>query len=237
MVWVLLALVIPLCGQAQVYKWVDDNGIVTYSNIAPPQNQDFQVLRFPCYASDPKCRRVSWEKVPLNTQAYQSEIQSAAEFNAVEESLIRAIIHAESAYQPDAQSPKGAQGLMQLMPETQAELNVSNPFDPQDNISGGARYLSQLLIEFDGDYELAAAAYNAGPVAVDRYKGVPPYKETQAYVKRVLKYYRGYWPEFDRPAQNPGKPPEGVQGETAREERLTQAVQVDRTRRSPQGRR
>jgi soluble lytic murein transglycosylase-like protein len=181
-----------LPGQAQVYKWVDDDGIVTYSNIAPPTNQDFQVLKFPCYASDPRCRSVSWEKVPLNTRAFRSEIRSAAQHNAVEESLIRAIIHAESAYQPDAQSPKGAQGLMQLMPATQAELKVSNPFDPHDNILGGARYLSQLLDQFDGDFELAAAAYNAGPNAVNKYGGVPPYDETQEYVRRVKILYRRY---------------------------------------------
>lgn len=192
LVGVVLVLLMPLTGQAQVYKWVDENGIVTYSNIAPPQDQDFQVLRFPCYAADPKCRSVSWEKVPLNTQAFRSEIQSAAQFNEVEESLIRAIIHAESAYQPDAQSPKGAQGLMQLMPAIQAELNVSNPFDPQDNIRGGARYLSQLLMEFNGDYELAAAAYNAGPSAVYKYGGIPPYDETQEYVRRVKILYRRY---------------------------------------------
>jgi len=187
-----LALTVPLAGQAQVYKWVDDDGIVTYSNIAPPTDQDFQVLRFPCYASDPRCRSVSWEKVPLNTRAFHSEISSAARNNAVEESLIRAIIHAESAYQPDAQSPKGAQGLMQLMPATQAELKVSNPFDPHDNIRGGARYLSQLLDQFDGDFVLAAAAYNAGPNAVNKYGGVPPYDETQEYVRRVKILYRRY---------------------------------------------
>jgi soluble lytic murein transglycosylase-like protein len=181
-----------LAGQAQVYKWVDDDGIVTYSNIAPPTDQDFQVLRFPCYASDPRCRAVSWEKVPLNTRAFHNEIRSAARNNAVEESLIRAIIHAESAYQPDAQSPKGAQGLMQLMPATQAELKVSNPFDPHDNIRGGARYLSQLLDQFDGDFVLAAAAYNAGPNAVNKYGGVPPYDETQEYVRRVKILYRRY---------------------------------------------
>jgi soluble lytic murein transglycosylase-like protein len=188
----LLALLIPLCGEAQVYKWVDENGIVSYSNIAPPTDQEFQVLRFPCYAADPKCRSVSWEKVPLNTRAFRTEIRSAARLSAVEESLIRAIIHAESAYQADAQSPKGAQGLMQLMPATQAELDVSNPFDPEDNIRGGARYLSQLLTEFDGDYELAAAAYNAGPTAVYKYGGVPPYDETQEYVRRVKILYRRY---------------------------------------------
>ena len=188
----MLVLSIPLSGQAQVYKWVDENGIVTYSNIAPPKQQDFQVLRFPCYAADPKCRSVSWEKIPLNTQAYSTEIRSASQFNAVDESLIRAIIHAESAYQPDALSPKGAQGLMQLMPATQAELEVSNPFDPEDNIRGGARYLSQLMAEFDGDLELAAAAYNAGSNAVYKYGGVPPYDETQEYVRRVKILYRRY---------------------------------------------
>jgi soluble lytic murein transglycosylase-like protein len=182
----------PLGGQAQVYKWVDEDGIVTFSNIAPPANQDFQVLRFPCYAADPKCRSVSWEKVPLNTQAFQSEIRFAADYNALEESLIRAIIHAESAYQSDAQSPKGAQGLMQLMPATQAELDVADPFDPEENIRGGARYLSQLLTQFNGNFELAAAAYNAGPGAVNKYGGVPPYDETQEYVRRVKILYRRY---------------------------------------------
>jgi len=188
----LLALLLPLAVSAQVYKWVDEDGIVTYSNVAPPTDLDYKTLRFPCYASDPKCRSVSWEKVPLNTRAFDNEIRSAADFNAVEESLIRAIIHAESAYQPDAQSPKGAQGLMQLMPATQAELQVSNPFDPGANIRGGVRYLSLLLDEFDGNLELAAAAYNAGPNAVHEYGGVPPYEETREYVRRVKILYRRY---------------------------------------------
>jgi soluble lytic murein transglycosylase-like protein len=187
-----LATLTPGPAQAQVYKWVDENGVITFSNIAPPQNQDYQVLRFPCYAADPKCRSVSWERVPLNTQAFDREIRSAAAYNAVEESLIRAIIHAESAYQPDARSPKGAQGLMQLMPATAAELQVGNPFDPAENIEGGARYLSQLLAEFKGNLELAAAAYNAGPDAVYKYGGIPPYDETQEYVRRVKILYKRY---------------------------------------------
>jgi len=187
-----LLLLMPLQGLAQVYKWVDEDGIVTFSNIAPPEHQDFKVLNFPCYASDPKCRSVAWDKVPLNTRSFKSEIQTASQFNAVEESLIRAIIHAESAYQPDAQSPKGAQGLMQLMPATQADLQVANPFDPADNIDGGTRYLSSLLDEFDGDFELAAAAYNAGPGAVNKYGGIPPYEETREYVRRVRILYRRY---------------------------------------------
>jgi len=187
-----VSLLLPVSALAQVYKWVDKDGIVTFSNIAPPTDQEYQVLRFPCYAADPKCRSVSWEKVPLNTRSYRREIQSAAAFNSVEESLIRAIIHAESAYQPDARSPKGAQGLMQLMPATAADLEVVNPFDPAENIDGGARYLSRLLAEFEGDVELATAAYNAGPQAVYKYGGIPPYDETQEYVRRVKILYRRY---------------------------------------------
>jgi soluble lytic murein transglycosylase-like protein len=188
----LLAFLVPSGSQAQVYKWVDEEGIVTFSNIAPPEDQDFQTLRFPCYAADPKCRSVRWEKVPLNTRSFRPEIRSAAQFNEVDESLIRAIIHAESAYQVDAQSPKGAQGLMQLMPATQVEVNVSNPFNAEENINGGALYLAMLLAQFDGEVELVAAAYNAGPTAVTQYGGVPPYDETQEYVRRVKILYRRY---------------------------------------------
>lgn len=188
---VALLFLAPLLS-AQVYKWVDEDGIVTYSNVAPPEEGDFQVLRFPCYASDPKCRSVAWEKVPLNTRSFATEIRSEARRNAVEEALIRAIIHAESAYQPDAQSPKGAQGLMQLMPATQKDMQVSNPFDPADNIRGGTAYLSWLLDTFNDDWELAAAAYNAGPNAVQRYGGVPPFDETREYVRRVRILYRRY---------------------------------------------
>ena len=110
----LLLAATPAFIQADVYKWVDENGVVTFTNIATPSKQQYQVLKIPCYASDPKCRSLSWEKVPLNTRSFSREIHGAAQINAVEESLIRAIIHAESAYQPDAQSPRGAQGLMQL---------------------------------------------------------------------------------------------------------------------------
>jgi len=171
--------------QAQVYKFVDDKGIVNYTNIAPPTGQEFQVLRFPCYAADPKCRSVSWEKVALNTQSFGNEIQQAALASGVDAALIRAIIHAESAYQADAISPKGAQGLMQLMPQTAKMLQVSNPFNPANNIDGGARHLADLLKQFNGDVTLAAAAYNAGAGAVQKYGGVPPFDETREYVRRV----------------------------------------------------
>ena len=187
-----LALLAAQPLHAQIYKFVDENGVVNYTNIPPAGQQDYTVLRFPCYASDPKCRGVSWEKVALNTRAFDSEIHRAAELNAVEESLIRAIIHAESAYQPDAVSPKGAQGLMQLMPATQRDLRIADPFNPAANIAGGTRHLSDLLKEFGGDVTLAAAAYNAGAGAVQKYGGVPPYAETREYVRRVNILHRRY---------------------------------------------
>lgn len=191
---IVLALAWTVSGTAgaQVYKFVDENGIVNYTNIAPPTDRAYQVLRFPCYASDPKCRSVSWDKIALNTRAFESEIRTAAERNGLDESLIRAVIHAESAYQPEAVSPKGAQGLMQLMPETQQMLEVTDPFDPAANIEGGARHLSDLLREFKGDRTLAAAAYNAGAGAVQKYGGVPPYDETREYVRRVNILYQRY---------------------------------------------
>jgi len=163
-----------------------------YSNVRPAEGVRYSTLDFPCYASDPTCRRIDWDRVPLNTLAFAAEIRRAASAHAVEEALIRAVIHAESAYQPDAVSPRGARGLMQLMPETQAELRVPDAFHPAGNIDGGTSYLARMLNEFGGDLELAAAAYNAGPGAVRDHGGVPPYPETREYVRRVLILYRRY---------------------------------------------
>ena len=178
---------------AQIYKWTDEDGIVHLSSEKPTGNRTFQSFRFPCYASDPSCSaRVNWNTVPLNRGAFPEIIREVAVVHGVDESLIRAIIHAESAYQPDAKSPKGAQGLMQLMPPTQAELGVNDPYDPIENIEGGTRYLAGLLKQFNGDIRLASAAYNAGPGAVERYQGVPPYPETEEYVRRVDILHRRY---------------------------------------------
>ncbi len=185
-----LWLVPPLA--ADVYKFTDENGVVHYTNIRPEGVTDYTTFTFPCYASDPKCRQVDWEQVPLNTTAFRDEIVLAASRYSVDESLIRAVIHAESAYQPNALSPKGAQGLMQLMPDTQAELQIEDPFHPESNIGGGTWYLAQMLAEFGGNVELAAAAYNAGPGAVRDHGGVPPYPETREYVRRVRILYRRY---------------------------------------------
>ena len=188
-----LACLLPNMLAAQIYKYTDEDGIVHYTSERPPEGHSFKRFNFPCYASDPKCgRQVNWEQVPLNTTAWRDSIEQAAAEYAVDAALVRAVIHAESAYQVDAKSPKGAQGLMQLMPATARELDVADAFDPESNIWGGTRYLAAMLELFDGDLTLASAAYNAGPGAVQRYGGVPPYAETKEYVRRIRILHRRY---------------------------------------------
>lgn len=177
---------------AEMYRFTDKDGITHYTNVRPSGQKNVKTFSFPCYASDTTCNQLDWESIPLNRRAFDEEIQTAARVYTVEDSLIRAIIHAESAYQPAALSPRGAQGLMQLMPATQKELQIVDVFDPLTNIEGGTLYLSRLLNQFDQSVELAAAAYNAGPGAVREYGGIPPYKETREYVRRVKILYRRY---------------------------------------------
>lgn len=126
------------------------------------------------------------------TTPFAAEIESASTRYGIDPSLLTGLIRAESNFDPDAGSPAGAQGLTQLMPETARSLGVTDPTDPAQSIDGGARFLSEQLRAFGGDPELALAAYNAGPGAVQQYGGVPPYAETQAYVKRVLGYAAEY---------------------------------------------
>jgi soluble lytic murein transglycosylase-like protein len=141
-------------------------------------------------------RAMAPSSAPAGTTAgatpYAAEIAAAATRNGVDASVLSGLIRAESNFDPGATSPAGAQGLTQLMPGTAAGLGVTNPLDPAQSIEGGAKYLRQQLDAFGGDPSLALAAYNAGPGAVQRAGGIPPYSETRNYVQNVLGYARGY---------------------------------------------
>lgn len=122
---------------------------------------------------------------------YADLVRQEAARQGLDEGLVHAVVAVESNYDPMALSPKGARGLMQLMPETARELGVTQPYDPEQNIRGGTRYLRRLIDQFGGDLDLALAAYNAGPGAVDRHRGVPPFRETREYVRKVRRLYDG----------------------------------------------
>ena len=180
----------PRLVQGQVYSYIKD-GVRHYTSKPPRGVAGATAMRTikysfmeTCYACGAK-PGVNFGTLRLNTASFQSEIAAAARQYGVEEAIVRAIIHAESAYNPNALSRVGAQGLMQLMPPTARRFGVTNAFDAGQNIAGGVQYLAWLLKRFNGNLTLAAAGYNAGEGAVDKYKGVPPYSETRRYVERV----------------------------------------------------
>jgi soluble lytic murein transglycosylase-like protein len=185
--------------EGQVYSYIKD-GVRHYTS-KPPRGDvgatAMRTIRYSfletCYACSP-LPGVNFGTLRLNTAAYAAEIRAAAAQHGVDEAVVRAIIHAESSFNPNAISRVGAQGLMQLMPATARRFGVTNSFDPAQNIRGGVEYLAWLLKRYNGDLTLAAAGYNAGEGAVDRHRGVPPYNETRRYVERVrvlAERYRG----------------------------------------------
>ncbi len=171
----LMTLEAPASG-GRLYIYRDARGVLHFTNVAPPSRAVGAGWRAP--GTGPSGR----EKL----RAYVGKIEEVARRYGLDPALVEAIIIAESGAEPRAVSKKGAMGLMQIMPTTAMELGVSNPFNPHANIEGGVRYLRQLLDRFQGNLLLALAGYNAGPAAVERYGGVPPYRETRRYVRRVL---------------------------------------------------
>ena len=193
-VWLMAALagvLLARAADAQIYVYRDEFGRTYYTD-APPHD-GYEAYR-------PKGmvrhRDARWRPNPAAMKSYDTAIRRASRQHGVSAALVKAVIAAESGFDSQAESSKGARGLMQLMPATANQLGVDDAWDPWQNIDGGTRYLCELIDRFPGELELALAAYNAGPEAVRQYQGIPPYKETRGYVKRVLAYYKKFHADF-----------------------------------------
>lgn len=222
--WVFLCLFLfPTESRSEIYKYVDKEGIVHFTNV--PTQQEYRkvskaskgkgtvsssYLKHVPQGSQGRVkvfrRKISIPSLYFPTSfpstfryspkpgehRYDPYIQAVCLKHGIDHHLVKAIIKAESAFNPVAVSPKGAMGLMQLMPDTSRDMGVTNPFDPLENIEGGVRYLKRMLSRFNNNLTLALAAYNAGPNAVERHGGIPPYDETRTYILRVMRYYSLY---------------------------------------------
>jgi soluble lytic murein transglycosylase-like protein len=185
---------IPNLVRADIFRFQDEKGVVHFTNV--PANSNFQLF----YKEYEKNRSSSSSKGVSKNLASKSvalnnlpllvpHIDEASQQYGIDPKLIQAVIHVESNFDPQALSPKGAQGLMQLMPQTARDLQVSDAFNPKENIDGGTRYLRYLLDMYNQDMVLALAAYNAGPEKVNLFRGIPPYQETRTYVQKVTQIY------------------------------------------------
>ena len=174
----------------KVYKYRQTDGVTAFTDQVP-RNHEYEVVRFDCYACNIHST-INWHSTRLHLDEFKTSIAHAAREHGVDPALVRALIHAESAFNPNARSNKGAIGLMQLMPATARALGVTDPTISEQNIEGGVKHLASLLNQYNGNITLATAAYNAGAGAVSKYNGVPPYAETQAYVKRVKILHERY---------------------------------------------
>jgi soluble lytic murein transglycosylase-like protein len=173
-------------AHADIYRFVDKEGVIHFSNV---NKRGKLVARAKSSVKRPASAS---SKRATTTDEYDAYIREAANLYQIPEALVRAVIRVESNFDARAISRANAQGLMQLIPATAERMLVSDPFDARQNVLGGTRYLRVLANLFNGNLQLTLAAYNAGEGAVIRYRGIPPYEETQAYVSRVLEYYNIY---------------------------------------------
>lgn len=200
--WVLIVLSLPSFSlSAEIYKYVDDEGVIHFTNVPTEARQQRLPASLRSRSERPKFVKIApsrpfWlspgTSPVVKKSTYDQHIALTCQRYGLDENLVKAVIRAESGFDPFAVSPKGAMGLMQLMPETSRLLGVSDPFDPVENIDGGVRYLKKLLSRFNNNVIHALAAYNAGPESVQKYGGIPPFNETETYVRRVLDFYVRY---------------------------------------------
>jgi len=185
-IFILSFLLWPVVSGADIYRYVDGEGVIHFSNTQPDAKFSLYLREGPKEAP-----RAPASALPGGgwMTGYVDRVSRA---NDLPPALVHAIIKAESNGQRKAVSPKGAKGVMQLMPFTSKRMRVVDPFDPIENIEGGIKYIKELLVAFEGDLTNTVAAYNAGPAAVRKYGGVPPYQETRLYVRRVMDLYRQY---------------------------------------------
>ncbi|MFZ6049096.1 lytic transglycosylase domain-containing protein [Pseudomonas sp. CR3202] len=187
-------------ARADIYQVVSANGTITLTNIHRTDRKQVRVAREKPKLAKAPSRAAPSRKRPLKAPRYALIVAQAAFDYDLPTELLHAVIQTESNYDPSALSPKGAAGLMQLMPDTAKDLGVHDVFDPTANVRGGARYLKRMMTLFDNDLSLALAAYNAGPGAVFAYnRAIPPYPETQRYVPSVLGHYQRLQADAKRP--------------------------------------
>lgn len=177
-------------AEEKLYQYVDEDGVTVITNVPPGHAK--RALRMKADGEVTKVTAPLEFQPSRDTGQYDEHIQEACALYRIPPALVRAVMASESSFNPKAVSPKGAMGLMQLMPGTAAEMFVADAFDPRQNILGGVRYLRILANLFDGDMVKIVAAYNAGPEAVRRAEGIPAFAETQEYVRRVLRLYFAY---------------------------------------------
>jgi len=181
-VWGICFLFLATSAAADIYTFIDSDGVIHFTNVPTSSNYRLYIRESPAPA----------QKITTDSKKFDDLILKAEAAYGIDFSLIKAMIKVESGFNHKAVSRVGAKGLMQIMPQNYASLYIKDPFDPEENIMGGVRYLQHLLDRYENKLPLALAAYNAGPEAVDRYQQIPPYKETREYVRKVMELYRQY---------------------------------------------